>query len=280
MPKPSRPIVVAEIGINHNGDVGLANSMIALAKNFGADYVKFQKRTVDVVYTPEQLAKPRVSRWGETTRDQKLGIEFEHAEYDQIDGYCRSIGMKWFATPMDVWSAEFLMSYDLDFAKIASFSVTDLDLLRAVRDSGRSIILSTGMSTREQIDAAMDILGSSVKYVLHCVGAYPTPDDDVNMLRIETLRHLYGGRCGVGFSCHSERIIFNVQSYVMGAELIEFHVTLDRNMEGSDQKSSVGPVGFDRIMSHIASIERGWGDGDINPRESEKPAMEKLRRFP
>ena len=279
MEKPKRPLVVAEIGINHNGNVGVAKSIIALAKNFGADFVKFQKRTVDVVYTEEQLAKPRASQWGDTTRDQKLGIEFERAQYDEIDEYCRVIGMRWFATPMDVGSLDFLMTYDLPFTKIASADLTHLELLRAARKAGRPVILSTGMSTKAQIDAAVDILGDSLEYLLHCVGTYPTIEDDVNMLRIDSLRHLYGDRCKIGFSCHAERIIYNVQAYIMGVELLEFHVTIDRDMAGSDQKSSIGPVGVDRIMSHLASIERGWGDGSIEPRESEKDAMEKLRRY-
>ena len=276
----TRPIVVAEIGINHNGDVGLAKANIGLAKGLGADYVKFQKRTVDVVYAKEDLDRPRISPWGKTNRDQKEGLEFGKAEYDQINDFCKAIGIGWFATPLDVGSLDFLMKYDPPFIKIASFDLTNTNLLRATRETGKPVILSTGMSTKEQIDAAVGLLGHQLEYMLHCVSSYPTPDGDVNLSRMLTLREKYGDRCKVGFSNHSEHIIFNVASMVMEAAMIEFHITVDRNLYGSDQKSSIGPTGFKRIMEHINRILRGWGDGSLDPRPSEADAAKKLRRFP
>jgi len=276
----SRPIVVAEIGINHNGDIGLAKANIGLAKGIGADYVKFQKRTIDAVYTREELDKPRISPWGKTNRDQKEGLEFSKGEYDQIDDFCKAINIGWFATPFDSKSVEFLMQYSPPFMKIASSDVTNVDLLKCVRDTGKPVIMSTGMSTAEQIDAAADILGNSLKYLLHCVSSYPTDDDDVNLSRMLSLRNRYGDRYKIGFSNHSEHIIFSVASMVLESEMIELHITVDRNLYGSDQKSSIGPNGFKRIMEHIARIQRGWGDGSLDPRASEEAAAKKLRRFP
>ena len=273
----TRPIVVAEIGINHNGDVGLAKANIGLAKGLGADYVKFQKRTVDVVYAKEDLDRPRISPWGKTNRDQKEGLEFGKAEYDQINDFCKAIGIGWFASPWDAGSLDFLLQYNPPFIKIASAMLTNADLLRVVRESGKSVIMSTAMSDEDQIDTAVAALGHQLKYILHCVATYPTDDEDVNLSRMLSLKKKYGDRCKVGFSNHSEHIIFNVAAMVLAAEMIEFHITVDRNLYGSDQKSSIGPTGFKRIMEHITRVQRGWGDGSLNPRPAEAAAAKKLR---
>ncbi len=235
----NRPIVVAEIGINHNGSLEVAKSLIALAVNFGCNYVKFQKRTVELVYPRELLDSRRVSRWGTTQREQKEGLEFGKKDYDKIDEYCRELGIGWFASPWDCMSVEFLMQYDLPYIKVASVGITDDALLESIKMTGKPIIMSTGMSSKEQVDRALDYLGNQVEYLLLCTSSYPTPDEDMNMKGLWTLKELYGDRCKIGFSNHSAKVIYTVQAYVMGAEMLEFHITLDRNMEGSDQAASV-----------------------------------------
>lgn len=275
-----RPKIVAEVGINHNGDVGLAQANVGLARGLGADFVKFQKRTVESVYAKEDLDRPRISPWGKTNREQKLGLELGVREYGKIDEFCKAVGIGWYASTMDTDSVAFIEVYDPPFHKIASFDVTNLELLECVRATGRPVILSTGMSSRRQIDRALGILGHQAQYLLQCVSTYPTPDEDVNLSRMIALREIYGKRCKIGFSNHSEHIIFCVAAAILGAEMIEFHITVDRSLYGSDQKSSIGPTGFKRIMDHINRIDQGWGDGSLGPRPSEEPAMKKLRRFP
>lgn len=274
----NKPIVVAEVGINHNGDLEIVKSLIAMGKNFGANYVKFQKRTVELAYSKEYLDSHRVSRWGTTQREQKKGLEFGKEEYDEIDEYCKELSLGWFASAWDHKSVEFLAQYNVPYMKIASACITDFDLLNSVANSNIPVIMSTGMSTKEQIDKALDYLGNQVEYLLHCTSSYPTADEDMNMKGLLTLKEIYGGRYKIGFSNHSMKIIYTVQAYVMGAELLEFHITLDRNMDGSDHRSSIGPTGFDRIIKHINSIYAGWGDGEIRCLESEIPVMKKLRK--
>ena len=276
----SKPIVVAEIGINHNGKLSLAKANIALAHSLGADYVKFQKRTIDAVYTEEYLGQKRVSPWGNTNRQQKEGLEFGRTEYDEIDAYCKQIGMKWFCTVTDPAGLDFVLKYSPEFLKVASFDLTNMDILVKMREHDIPVIVSTGMSTKKQIDAALGVLGHHAQYLLHCVSSYPTPVEEMNMRRLSTLQEIYGKRYRVGFSNHSERIIYTMQAAIMGAEMLEFHVTIDRNLYGSDQQASIGPTGFDRIMSHLDSVDVGWGDGGIGPRPSEAPVAKKLRRFP
>lgn len=274
----NKPVIVAEIGINHNGSIEIAKSLIALAQNFGCDYVKFQKRTVELVYNKESLDSHRVSRWGTTQRDQKEGLEFGKEEYDEIDEYCKELGIGWFASAWDYKSVEFLAHYNVPYMKIASACITDFDLLNSIKHSNIPVIMSTGMSTKEQIDKALDYLGSQVEYLLHCTSSYPTTDEDMNMKGLLTLKEIYGGGYKIGFSNHSMKIIYTVQAYVMGAELLEYHITLDRNMDGSDHAASIGPTGLDRIIKHINSIHAGWGDGEIRCLESEIPVMKKLRK--
>jgi N-acetylneuraminate synthase len=275
----NKPVVVAEIGINHNGDLGIAKSLMGLAKNSGCDFVKFQKRTVDLVYSKEYLATQRISRWGATQREQKEGLEFGKKEYDEIAKEAKRLSVGWFASPWDYKSVAFLEQYNIPYLKVASAGITDFELLEAVRSCNIPVIISTGMSTKEQIDKALDYLGEQVEYLLHCVSTYPTPDEDMNMKCILTLKETYGGRVKIGFSNHSAKIIYVVQAYIMGAEMLEFHITLDRNMDGSDHSASIGPKGLDRIMKHLESVFAGWGDGEIKRLESEVPVMKKLRRI-
>lgn len=275
----NKPITVAEIGINHNGDLNIAKSLIAMAANFGADCVKFQKKTPEICVPKLQRNIMQVTRWGRITYlEYKRRMEFGKEEYDEIAEYCKELSIKWFASAWDYKSVDFLMQYDIPYLKVASACITDFDLLERVKSNDIPVILSTGMSTKEQIDKALDYLGNQVEYLLHCTSTYPTPDEDMNMKGLWILREIYGSRVKIGFSNHSEKIIYTVQAYVMGAEMLEFHITLDRNMEGGDHAASIGPVGFDRIMKHINSIYAGWGDGEIKCLESEIPVMKKLRK--
>lgn len=277
----NKPITVAEIGINHNGDLSIAKSLIALAANFGCDCVKFQKKTPEICVPKLQKNIMKVTRWGHITYlEYKKRMEFGKEEYDEIDDYCKELDIKWFASPWDYKSVDFLIQYDIPYLKVASPCVTDFELLERIKSSNIPVILSTGMSTKEQLDKALEYLGNQVEYLLHCTSTYPTPDEDMNMKGLWALKEIYGNRFKIGFSNHSRKIIYTVQAYAMGAEMLEFHITLDRNMEGSDHAASIGPLGLDRIMKHINSIYAGWGDGEIKPLESELPVMNKLRRVP
>jgi len=259
-----KPIIVAEIGINHNGDIKLAKSLIALAANYGADYVKFQKKTPELCVPDDQKNIRKATIFGPMRYiDYKRRMEFGKEEYYEIDEYCKKLGIKWFASAWDIPSVDFLMKYDIPFIKIASASITDLELLKKVKSTGVPVIISTGMSTKKEIDRAIDILGDNLKYILHTVSSYPTPNNEMNMLAIDTLKRLYGDRYKIGFSNHCIDLIYIVQAYVMGAEMLEFHITIDRNMPGTDQYASIGPTGFDKVMKHINNIYIGWGDGKL-----------------
>lgn len=273
-------IVTADIGINHNGSVGLARALIDVASTLGVGFVKFQKRDVDTCYTTDYLAGPRESPFGTTQRDQKEAIEFGPTDYDLVDAYCERAGIGWYLTPFDVPSVEFLKRYNLPYTKIASACLTDDDLLDAARALGRPVVLSTGMSTAVQIDHAVEVLGDSCEYLLHCVGTYPTPDVDMNLGRIEALRERYGGRYKIGFSSHSAEPLACFLAAVFGAEMVEFHITLSRNLYGSDQSSSLDEGRVSWLMDVLGALNVQRGDGDIAPRPSEEKAMKKLRRNP
>lgn len=274
----NRPIVVAEIGINHNGSLEIAKGLIAMAKNFGCDYVKFQKKTPELCVPQSQKNIMTMTQWGcMPYLEYKNKMEFGKREYSEIDKYCRELGIDWFASAWDCKSVNFLMRYDVPYIKIASASIVDNTLLESVKMASIPVIMSTGMSTKEQIDEALGYLGNQVTYLLHCVSSYPTQDEDMNMESLRTLKELYGSRYKIGFSNHSAKIIYTVQAYVMGAEMLEIHITLDRDMVGSDHMASIGPVGLDRIMKHLDSIHKGWGDGEIRCLDSEILVRDKLR---
>jgi N-acetylneuraminate synthase len=268
--------VLAEIGINHNGDTLIAQTLIDVAALAGCEAVKFQKRTVDVVYTPEELAKPRESPFGETNGDLKRGLEFGKAEYEQIDAYCRYKPMAWTASGWDEASVDFIDQFDPPFYKIASASLTDDALLRHTRAKGKPIVLSTGMSTLEQIDHAVDVLGKEDLVLLHCCSAYPSKYADLNLRAIPILRERYG--VPIGYSGHETGIASSVAAVVLGACIVERHVTLDRSMWGSDQAASLEPNGIMRVVRDIRLVEEALGDGEKSVLPSEVPVMEKLRR--
>lgn len=267
---------VAEIGINHNGDVSIARKLISAALLAGCDAVKFQKRTVDIVYTPEELAKPRENPFGPTNGDLKRGLEFGYEEYKIIDEYCKSHNIMWFASCWDTASVDFIEQFGPPCYKIASASLTDDDLLRYHRQYKRSILLSTGMSTIEQIDHAVEVLGTNDLIILHCTSTYPSNVEELNLKAISMLKERY--KVPIGYSGHEVGLSTTVAASVLGACMIERHITLDRAMWGSDQAASVEPQGFTKIVRDIRVIERALGDGKKNLYDSEIPIMKKLRK--
>ena len=272
--------VVAEIGINHNGDVELAKKMIDVAKSAGCDAVKFQKRTVEKVYSKEVLDSPRDSPWGKTTRDQKLGIEFGKREYDEIDKYCFLHDMEWYASAWDVDSQKFLRQYNLKHNKIASAMLTDYKLLETVAEEKKLTFISTGMSTMDEVRKAVEIFK---KYdcpfeLMHCNSAYPMDISEANLLCIPALKKEFN--CNVGYSGHEVAgYLICVSAVLLGATSIERHMSLDRTLYGSDQVASLEPLGWIRLVRDIRKIKQILGDGKKRIWDSELPAKEKLRKF-
>lgn len=274
---PGRPCyVVAEIGINHNGDIDLAKKLINVALGAGCDAVKFQKRTIDVVYSPEELAKPRESPYGNTNGDLKRGLEFELEEYQEIDRYCREVKMDWFASCWDEASVDFIAQFNVPCFKIASASLTDDNLLRHTRAIGKPILLSTGMSTIKEVDHAVDVLGKRDLILLHACSTYPAYYEELNLKVIDVLRDRYG--VPVGYSGHETGLASSVAAAVLGCCVIERHITLDRSMWGSDHAASLEPNGITRLIRDIRLIERSMGDGVKRVLEREQPIIKKLRR--
>lgn len=268
--------IVAEIGINHNGDIDLARRLISVAVAAGCDAVKFQKRTVDVVYSAEELAKPRENPFGITNGDLKRGLEFGYEEYRLIARYCREVKMPWFASCWDEASVDFIDQFDPPCYKIASASLTDDALLHYTRSKGKPIILSTGMSTIEEIDHAVEILGRDDLILLHACSAYPAYYPELNLRAIPTLRNRY--QVPVGYSGHETGLPSTVASVALGASCIERHITLDRAMWGSDQAASLEPNGISKIVSYVRLVENSLGDGVKRVVEREQPIIKKLRR--
>ena len=270
-------IIVAELGINHNGDVDLARKMINAAKAAGCDYVKFQKRTVDVVYTEEELDKPRESPFGSTNRQQKEGLEFDKDDYNNLDRYCKAMGIPWFASPWDCDSVDFLMQYDTPFIKVASACVTNFKVLQTIAKTSKDIILSTGMSTHDEIRNALNFLGWQTKYLLACTSTYPTANNEMNLNFITTLKQEFSFQ-QIGFSNHHPGVFFAACSALLGARMVEFHLTLDRSMYGSDQVASLEPEGVTKLVKYIRGLEQAMGDGGWKVFESEKAIRDKLRK--
>ena len=270
--------IIAEIGINHNGDVEIAKKPIDGAIFAGCDAVKFQKRTVDKVYSKEELDKYRESPWGTTVRDQKHGLEFGRKEYDEIDRYCRERGIGWFASAWDLDSQKFLQQYNLKYNKIASAMLTNKKLLEMVAEEGRYTFVSTGMSTIEEIEAAVNIFrkANCPFELMHCNATYPMKEADANLKMIPALREGFG--CKVGYSGHEVGLIVACAAAALGATSIERHITLDHAMYGSDQAASVEVMGFHRLVRYIRAIESAIGDGVKRITEEEEKVRAKLRR--
>lgn len=274
-------LIVAEIGINHNGSINTAKKLIDVASSAGCHYVKFQKRTIGEVYTEEELDKYRESPWGMTNRDQKYGLELKTEEYQEIDCYCKDKGIGWFASPWDDKSVDFLMRFSPDYIKVASAMVTNTNLLRKIKQSitgsNTKVVVGSGMATKEELDTCLQIIGDQTAYILSCTSSYPTPVEDMNMKKITTLKKLYGDKFKVGFSNHSSGIQFIYAAVVLGAEMIEFHVTLDRSMYGSDQAASIEPSGVFKTCNYIKDYFRSLGTGALECLRSEVPIRAKLR---
>lgn len=273
---PGHPcFVIADIGINHNGDLALACTLMERAAHAKCEAVKFQKRTVDVVYSKEELERPRESPFGTTNGALKRALEFGADEYSAIDRVAREAGVLWTASCWDIGSVEFIEQFDPPCYKIASASLTDDDLLREHRRHGRPLILSTGMSTLDQIDHAIEILGTKDLIVLHCTSTYPAELEELNLQAICTLQERYG--VPIGYSGHEVGLATTIAAATLGACIVERHITLDRAMWGSDQAASVEPQGFDRLVKDIRAVEKARGDGVKIVYERELPIIEKLR---
>jgi len=268
--------VVAEIGINHNGDVTLAKRLIDAAIDAGCDMVKFQKRTVDVVYSEKELAQARENPFGDTNGDLKRGLEFGESDYREIDTHCRDRNISWCASCWDEGALDFIGAFDPPCYKIASASLTDGSLLRRHAETGKPLILSTGMSTPEEIDRAVEILGDDRLVLLHCTSTYPSRLEELNLRVIPKLKERYG--VPVGYSGHEVGLATTVAAVVVGACVVERHITIDRSIWGSDQAASVEPQGFSRMVRDVRAVETALGDGVKRVYESEIPIREKLRR--
>jgi N-acetylneuraminate synthase len=268
--------IIAEIGINHNGDVDLAKRLISVALAAGCDAIKLQKRTVDVVYTPEELAKARENPFGPTNGDLKYGLEFEQEEYEEINAFCKSVKMLWFASPWDEASVDFLEAFRIPVYKIASASLTDDRLLRHIRATGKPVILSTGMSTYAEIDHAVDVLGKEDLVLMHATSTYPATYDELNLRAIPAMAERYG--IPVGYSGHETGIPTSVCAAALGACSVERHITTDRSMWGSDHAASLEPNGISRLVRDIRLWEQAKGDGIKRVYEREFPVIKKLRR--
>ena len=271
-------LVTAEIGINHNGDIEIAKNLIEIAKSAGCDAVKFQKRTVEKVYSKSILDSPRESPWGKTTRDQKLGLEFGKKEYDEINQHCLLYGIDWFASSWDLDSQSFLCQYDLKYNKIASAMLTNSELLKTVAKEKKHTFISTGMSTMEEIGDAVNIFRehNCPFELMHANSSYPMKIEEANLLCIPMLKKKFG--CNVGYSGH-EVVAYRVSliAVTLGATSLERHITLDRTMYGSDQAASLEPAGLERMVRDIQGVEAIMGDGEKRVWDSEIPVKKKLR---
>ncbi|WP_146842836.1 N-acetylneuraminate synthase family protein [Cellulomonas composti] len=269
--------VIGEIGLNHNGDVEIAKALIDVAADAGAQAVKFQKRTPDISTPLAQRDQIRQTPWGEMTYlDYRYRVEFGREQYLEIGAYAAERGLQWFASPWDVPSVEFLEELGVVGHKVASASVTDLELLRALADTGKPLILSTGMSTIEQVDTAVETVGTDRLVLMHATSTYPLPPEEANLRMIETLRGRYG--VPVGYSGHERGLQISIAAVALGAVAVERHITLDRTMWGSDQASSLEPGGLQHLVRDIRIVEQAMGDGVKRVFPGEIAPLSRLRR--
>ncbi len=270
--------IIAEIGINHNGDLDLARQLIDAAVDAEVDAVKFQKRTPELCVPPEQRDKMRDTPWGYITYlEYRRKVEFGQEEYQEIDAYCHERGIDWFASVWDQPSVDFLEQFEPTAIKIPSASLTDHDLLRHARSTGRPMIVSTGMSTMDQIEQAVEVLGQEDLVLCHSTSTYPCEPEELNLRVIETLRSRF--ECPIGYSGHEVGLVPSAVAVALGACSVERHITLDRAMWGSDQAASVEPGGFRKLVKYIRVTEDALGDGVKRVYDSELPARDKLRRI-
>ncbi|MEA5078510.1 MAG: N-acetylneuraminate synthase family protein [Anaerolineaceae bacterium] len=269
--------VVAEAGINHNGDLDLAKKLILAAKNAGVDAVKFQKRTPELCVPPEQRNQMRETPWGYITYlEYRYKTEFGEAEYKEIDRYCKEVGITWFASVWDEPSVDFLEQYNPVCYKVPSASLTDSKLLLHLRKTGRPLIVSTGMSTMEQIKKAVALIGEENLVLTHATSTYPCDPSELNLRMIQTLRDTFS--CPIGYSGHEVGLVTSAVAVGLGACMVERHITLDRAMWGSDQSASVEPGGFEKLVKYVRVTEQAVGDGVKRVYDSEMSSLKKLRR--
>jgi len=268
---------IAEIGINHNGDLNICKKLIDLAKDCGCNAVKFQKRDIDSVYTKSFLNSYRESPWGSTQRSQKEGLEFNKEEYQEIDKYCLEKNINWFASAWDEKSQRFLSEFNFKYNKVASPMIVNTNLLKLIAKEKKYTFISTGMSTYKDIDKAVEIfkIESCPYELMHCVSTYPMKDEDANLRMIDTLKNKYS--CKVGYSGHETGLAISLAATALGATSIERHITLDRSMYGSDQSASLEPAGLRQLLGGIRKIEFSLGDGVKKFTEEEKKVAQKLR---
>jgi len=269
--------IIAEVGINHNGDIGIAKELIKVAKLAGCDAVKFQKRTIDKVYSKELLDSPRESPWGKTQRDQKEALEFGLDAYREIDAYCRELGIKWFASAWDTESQKFLRQFNCKYNKVASAMIVDTALLAEIASEKKHTFISTGMSTLAQVDSAVEIFKKAgcPFELMHTKSSYPMEDEDANLKCIDTLRRRY--KCNVGYSGHETGLAVSYAAAALGITSLERHITLDRAMYGSDQSASLEPAGLNALVGAVRKIEKALGDGEVNVHPKEVAVSKKLR---
>lgn len=270
--------VIAEIGINHNGDLETAKKMIEAAAHAGADAVKFQKRTPEICTPPDQQKQMRETPWGYITYlDYRYKVEFNQEDYREIDRTCRDLGVDWMVSVWDEPSVDFMEQFETPAYKVPSASLTDLSLLKYTRKTGKPVIISTGMSTMDEIKRGVDAVGSENLVIMHCTSAYPCEPEELNLRMIETLRKEFPHNA-IGYSGHEVGLVPSAVAVALGACMVERHFTLDRAMWGSDQAASVEPGGFERLVKYIRVTEAGMGDGVKKVYQSEMNSLKKLRR--
>jgi N-acetylneuraminate synthase len=276
--KLKKPYLIAEIGINHNGDIDIAKKLILTAKNSGFDSVKFQKRTIDLVYSKEILDQHRESPWGNTQREQKEGLELNKNEYEEIDQYCKEINIEWFASAWDIESIKFLDQFNCKYNKIASAMIVDTNFLTEVAKRKKHTFISTGMSCKADIDNAVNIFKSNncSFELMHCISTYPMKIEDANLSTIDELKKTY--ECNVGYSGHENGAVVSLAALMFNISSLERHITLDRAMYGSDQGASLEPDGMNFLTSGIEKFLTSIGQPKLgNITEEEIPIAKKLR---
>jgi N-acetylneuraminate synthase len=273
-----KPILIAEIGINHNGDINLAKKLIDSSVDANFDIVKFQKRDINLVYSEELLNSKRDSPWGTTQREQKEGLEFSEKEYLEIDTYCKKKNIKWFASAWDVNSLKFLDAFNLEYNKIASAMIVDQNFLKEVAKRKKHTFISTGMSTENDISKAVEIFRANKCSfeLMHCVSTYPMKVEDANLLTINALKDKF--KCEVGYSGHENGVAVSLAAFMLGISSLERHITQDRTMYGSDQAASLEPKGMKNLADSINKMFVALGEKKLGHIiEEEKPIMKKLR---
>jgi len=271
-------VIIAEVGINHNGSMSICKELIDVAADAGCNAVKFQKRDLDLVYTQDFLNSSRESQWGTTQREQKSGLEFSKDEYLEIDKYCKSKGIEWFASAWDLNSQKFLQQFDCKYNKVASAMIVYEDLLKMIAKEGKHTFISTGMTTYNDIQKAVDIFRefNCPFELMHTISTYPMKCEDANLNMIKTLQKRF--KCNIGYSGHEVGLAISIAASALGITSLERHITLDRSMYGSDQSASIEPAGFRQLVGAVRKVELAMGDGVKKYIDAEAPIAKNLRQ--